>query len=122
MDTSQAFPGKFLKADDIAGRQPVVTIDRVEFEKVGDENKLVVYFVGKEKGLVLNKTNWTAICEIAGSKDSEDWVGVEIRLRTERATYNGKTAPAVRVDPDYRGKVKAQANVDREPGDEDPGF
>ena len=57
MDINAAFPGEFLKAADLQGRQAAVVIDRVEMQKVGDDHKPVAYFQGKDRGLVLNKTN-----------------------------------------------------------------
>lgn len=101
MDTSSAFPSSFLKAEDLKGAQPIVTISEVLFEKVGDENKLLLKFEGKDKSLVLNKTNWTTICELAGSKDSDKWIGLKIRLRKEKTSYQGRPVDAVRVDPDF---------------------
>ena len=62
MKANDVFPGKYLKASDLNGHEPVVTIDRVEMEDVGDGRKPVVYFKGKEKGLVMNKTNFSTIC------------------------------------------------------------
>ena len=43
---NDVFPSTYLKASDIRGKEPVVTIDRVEFEPVGRkrEMKAVIYF------------------------------------------------------------------------------
>jgi hypothetical protein len=82
MNIDSAFPSNYLKASDLGDAQPVVTIDRVEVEAVGrdKEMKPVVYFRGKEKGIVLNKTNAKKIADLTGSKDTEDWSGCKVRI------------------------------------------
>jgi hypothetical protein len=57
-----------------------------------------VYFAGKEKGLVLNKTNANMIVEIAGSDETEDWEGVQIVLYSTRVDFQGRRVDAIRVD------------------------
>ena len=57
MDINSAFPSNYLKAADLRGGRVTVAIDSVVIENIGDEDKPIVYFQGKEKGLVLNKTN-----------------------------------------------------------------
>jgi hypothetical protein len=61
------------------------------------EEKMVAYFVGKQKGLVLNLTNYNTISRICGSDETDDWAGQEIVLATELVTFRGLTAPAIRV-------------------------
>jgi len=85
MRTSEVFPSRFLKPG----------VSKVEIEDVGDDRKAVAYFVGKEKGLVLNRTNWDRIALAAGTDDTDEWPGVKVQLYTEPVTFNGKTAPAV---------------------------
>lgn len=96
---NDAFPSKFLKASDLSGAEPVVTMDRVDFEPVGRdrEMKAVLYFVGKQKGLVLNKTNANKITELTGSAITEEWHGARIRLYSAEATFGGDTYDVVRV-------------------------
>ena len=94
MDINAAFPSKYLRAADLAGAAVTVTIDRIELEIVGQgsqkEQKPVVYFAGKQKGLVLNKTNATMIAKIAGSSDTDDWHGIEIRLVSAEVEFQGE--------------------------------
>ena len=99
MNINDAFPSNYLKASDIGAAQPVVTIDRVEMEPVGrqKEMKPIVYFVGKSKGIVLNKTNSKKIAEIASSHDTDDWHGVEVRLYTTEVDFQGETVEAIRI-------------------------
>ena len=96
---NDAFPSRFLKADDLQGREPVVTIARVTFEPMGRARdvKAVVYFVGKTKGMKLNKTMAAAIERIAGSPLTEDWIGVAVCLYATSADFGTETYPVVRV-------------------------
>jgi hypothetical protein len=96
---NDAFPSNYLKASDIRGAEPVVTIDHVAFEPVGRqrEMKAVVYFKGKEKGIVLNKTNATKITQIAGSDLTEDWENVRIKLFATETEFGGETVECIRI-------------------------
>ncbi len=96
---NDAFPSNYLKASDLNGGQPVVVIDRIEFEPVGQkkEMKPIVYFAGKEKGLVLNKTNAKNITNLVGSPETEDWIGFSIRLYATNVEFQGDTVEAIRV-------------------------
>ena len=58
MNINDAFPSKYLKASDLQGRNHSVTIANVVTEDIGKgEEKLIIYFQGHKKGMVLNKTN-----------------------------------------------------------------
>jgi hypothetical protein len=92
------FPSAFLKAGDLGSARPVLRIRTVGFEEIGDERKPVVYFEGKTKGLVLNKTNAGSIVEIAGTDDTDHWVGVAIRLYSAMTDFQGKRVPCIRVE------------------------
>lgn len=98
MKIDKAFPSKFLKVADLNGRRHVVTIDAVQMETVGKDNRLVAYFAGKQKGLTLNKTNARIIQEIAGTDETDDWRGVKIELYATKVEYQGKRVDAIRVD------------------------
>jgi hypothetical protein len=109
VNINDAFPSNYLKASDLGESQPVVTIDRVELEPVGrtKEMKPVIYFAGKQKGIVLNKTNSKKIAEIASSADTDDWHGVQIRLFATEVDFQGETVEAIRVKaPTVAAKAK----------------
>lgn len=93
---NEAFPSNYLKAADLQGRQVTVTMDRAEYEKIGDDRKLILFFKGKEKGMVLNKTNANNIAALYGP-DTDDWNGEEIVLFEAMVDFQGKTVPAIRV-------------------------
>lgn len=96
MKVSNAFPGKYLKAADLEGRTVRAVIERVELEDVGDDHKPVLYFRGKEKGLVANKTNANTIAEIYGD-EMNDWIGQPIEIFPSTTDYQGKRVPCLRV-------------------------
>ena len=107
MKANEVFPSSYLKAEDLGQSTPTVTIAHVETEKLGDDEKRVVYFKGKEKGLVLNRTNWNMLAEITGQDDDENWAGHVVKLYVARVDYQGKRVPAIRVDYPPKGSKPA---------------
>lgn len=115
---NDAFPSKYLKTSDLGGIEPVVTIDRVEWEPVGRdrEMKAVLYFVGKKKAIVLNKTMANKLTELTGSAITEEWSGVRVRLFAAEATFGGDTYDVVRLKAATNGtKPKMQRMTKPDP-------
>lgn len=98
MKLDKAFPSNYLKAADLDGKEPTVTIKAVKSENIGEDLKLVVYFDGKDKGLVLNKTNANSIADLTGKDDTDDWPGYRVKLITAKVEYQGKRVPAIRIE------------------------
>ena len=98
-DIRGQFPSKYLKAADLNGAAVKVTIRDVQIENVGrtQDRKPVVYFMGKDKGLVLNRVNSNKIAEIAGSFDTEDWGGTLIAIYPTETEFAGETVECIRV-------------------------
>ena len=93
------FGGAFLKAADLKGAEPTVTIESTEIKKMPDgTHKVDIGFVGKEKHLLANKTNSSRIAFIHG-KETEGWVGKKIQLYTDLVDFQGNTVEAIRVRP-----------------------
>lgn len=98
MRFSEQFPSKYLRAADLQGSRPKVTIARIESENMGDDGmRPVVYFRGKEKGLVLNKTNGTTLSDAFGD-EMDDCLGKTIELYTTKVDYQGRRVEAIRID------------------------
>jgi len=95
MRISEEFPSQYLKAADLGGRDIRVTMGRVERETIGTDKKLVLYFKGKEKGLVLNKTNANTIGDGYGD-DTDDWFDQPLILFSVKTDYQGKVVDAIR--------------------------
>lgn len=108
---NDAFPSNYIKASDLRGRGIVVEIDRVEFEPVGQkkEMKPILYFAGKEKGLVLNKTNANKIIQITGSAVTEEWPGQNIVIYPTETSFQGDTVECVRVKQAPAGRARPAA-------------
>lgn len=76
-----------LKAADFKGKNLKVVIESVEirhYEARNDQaasDKAVLHFVGKEKTLVLNKTNTKRLIDSYGA-NSDSWIQQEIGLST----------------------------------------
>lgn len=124
MKMSEAFPSAYLKAADLNGGEVRLTIDHVETEILGDSEKPVVYFTGKKKGLVLNKTNASAIVKHYGD-DSDDWQGKPIILYPSEVAFQGQMVDAIRVRmPTQKPAAKkpAAATGDDVPFDDDLSF
>lgn len=114
MKISDAFPSKYLKADDLGGREARVIMDTVTYEKLGDDDKPILYFKGKEKGVVLNKTNANTI-SIAYGDDTDDWAGEEIILFSVMVDFQGKVGPAIRCRaPNAKDRRAAGASPRRD--------
>jgi hypothetical protein len=100
MKITEAFPGNFIKASDLQGKEVTVTMDEVRREELGQgadkETKPVLYFKGKERGLVLNKTNANAITEMYGD-ETDDWHGKKIVLVARFVEFQGKEVEAIRI-------------------------
>jgi len=81
---SEMFSGNYLKGADLRGMEPVVQIVAVESENVGTDDqpdhKWVVSFVGKKKGLILNKTNAVMLETLLQSDDTNIWIGKSVKL------------------------------------------
>jgi hypothetical protein len=89
-----AFPGNYLKADQIQKPTEVI-IDRVEMADFDDGSKPVVYFRGKQLGAVLNKTRWAAIESILMAQDTDDWVGRRIIIKRGQTMFQGKSVGTI---------------------------
>lgn len=110
MNINAAFPSTYLKAADLQGRRVNVGIDRVAIEEVGGEHKPVMYFIGKDRGLILNKTNGNIIAEMYGP-ETDDWHGKVITLYPARVEFQGKIVDAIRVHLDPMASMAAQSQA-----------
>jgi hypothetical protein len=95
MRISSAFPSKYLKAADLHGKHVTVVLSHVTMETIGDDERPVLYFKGKDKGLVLNKTNANTIADAFGD-DTQDWRDGEILLFETSVEFQGKMMPGIR--------------------------
>lgn len=86
----------YLKAEDLGGKEVPVTIEKIEVIKLNEKDKLFASFTGKEKGLVLNKTNAAIIGKEYGD-DYNAWAGKSILLFPTVTEFEGKTVDCIRL-------------------------
>src|SRR5688572_30421834 len=98
MNVMEAFPSKYLKAEDLQGKESTVQIDRIAMEEVGKTKDMrpILYFRGKQKGIVLNKTNSKNISKAYGA-ETDAWIGQAVVLYTAWVDFNGESVEAIRV-------------------------
>ena len=118
MNINDAFASKYLKAADLQGRSVRVKIQDVVTEKVGDDLKFVLYFVGKQKGMICNRTNGMTIGEVFGP-ETDNWRGGEIELFSMKVPFQGKLTDALRVRPLIARQAPAQRPVQMAPNARD---
>lgn len=125
MNINQAFPSKYIKASDLRDQTVTVKIADVKIEEVGQnkETKPVAYFEGKQKGMVLNKTNSRKIASLAGSPETEDWVGVEIAIYPTETEFGGESVECIRIKaPKGTRRVEPEPVFEPPVDDEPIGF
>lgn len=100
MDINQFYQNdsKWLKAADLNKKKVAVTINGAEVVEFKDgSKKLAITFAGKDKGLVLNKTNAQIIAEQYGN-DSNGWRGKEIKIYPTTTDFGGERVDCIRVE------------------------
>ena len=110
MKTSEVFPSRWLKAEDLE-QDTTVTIRQVKLEKFEqqgkpDEQKPAAYFDELDKALILNKTNWKTLVEITGEDESDNWTKTRITLTIVDVDAFGDIVHAIRIKkPEVDHKV-----------------
>lgn len=108
------FAGDSLRAADIKGKEPTVTIKSVETREFTSkegkkQNKLVIAFEGAKKTLICNRTNANRIAYMHG-KDYTRWPGKKITLFVDPfVEFGGQQTEAIRVKPPTYAQPVPQA-------------
>lgn len=109
MKLNEAYPSRFLKADDLQGKDIAVTIKAVTLEEFdGDskkEKKLIIAFANKQKLFVCNKTNASVIAKILNAPDTDDWIGKSIVIGPREVEFSGDIIWALRVSLKLPGQT-----------------
>lgn len=102
---SDLFQSKYLKVADLQQGQALpinVRISHIAQEDVGTDDKReikpILYFRGKDRGLVLNKTNALELAQLLGD-DTDAWTDRVVGLTIERTTYKGQPTQGLRIVP-----------------------
>jgi len=96
MDINNSFPSNYLKAADLQNKTVKLTIRTVIEEKMGSDIRPVLYFQGKDKGMVLNKTNAMTIAQMFGP-ETDNWQGGVIEVFPAFVDYQGKQVQGLRI-------------------------
>ena len=108
---SKSYGGKWMSSGDVPRQGIRTVISEVTEEEIGrgsdQKTKLVAWLKGQEKGLVLNKTNGTALAEIYGD-ETDDWAHARRydRVLDMIAAFDGflnRLWTTIQAMPDYRG-------------------
>ena len=103
MNIDEVYPSKYLRGGDLAGHAVPVTIESVALESFYDSElketvkKPVVYFQGKQKGVVLGKTLAFQFAEVLKSHDTEDWKGKQVMIFSARRVIYGQEREILQV-------------------------
>jgi hypothetical protein len=91
------YPATYLKAADLGNSRISVTISKITLEDVGQgEMKPCLHFLGKDKGMILNKTNGLIIAQSLGD-ESDNWSGKTIELYAHMVAFQGKMVQGLAV-------------------------
>lgn len=118
VDFDQLYPGRFLKSGELLGRKVTVTIADVEIDELeGEKGKRIqgiIFLKGKNKQIVLNKTNGLCLKAMFGRKLSE-WIGKRIVIFQDKTRMGADTVDCIRIwgSPDIPRDMKVTINLPR---------
>jgi len=98
MKRRDAFPSHFLKADDLHNKKLNLTISSAEMGKVGEDEKLLIYFKEEKKPLVCNVVNSKSIERIAKTDELDSWTHVKVVLYPTKVDFRGERVDAIRIE------------------------
>lgn len=94
------YPSKYLAACDLTGKDVKVTVESIKVEEVkteeGAEKKVIIRFTGKQKAMILNKTNAKTIAKRYGN-DTDDWIGKAVTLYPTTCQAFGEEMECLRI-------------------------
>jgi hypothetical protein len=102
MNVSDAFPSKYLKKEDFPTPRQViidtVTMDNVAPADKPPEMKLVMYFTGAPKPMIVNKTVAMVLGAMLGN-ETNNWSGKTVEVFNDvTVVYNGAVG-GIRIRP-----------------------
>jgi len=103
MKITDMFPSRYVKGEDLKGKDVTVTIARIQPEKMRPNpqspeiERFVLYTAEGKKGIVLSKTLASQIARSVGSYDTDDWMGKKVTLFPEPMVVAGIQRVAIRI-------------------------
>ena len=100
MNINDLYPSKYLKSDDLGNARITLQVATIKLEEVAENEpaKPVMFFNGKDKGMVLNKTN-ALLCAHCWGQDTDQWAGQWLDLFVEPKMFQGKVVNGLSVAP-----------------------
>ena len=92
----EVYPSKYVSAEDLDGKDVVLTIKDVIREQLQDGMKPVVQSEETEKLWILNRTNFKTIAELYG-ENSDDWLGHKVQIYPTEVAFGSEMKLAIRV-------------------------
>ena len=108
----EMFPGRFLKAGLLLGKEHTLTISDVRIVALegdkGVQDRAIVSFDGASRGMVLNRTNAECLRAMFGS-DVGAWTGKRVTIYPTRDRFGSEEVDAIRIrgSPDLAAPVTA---------------
>lgn len=118
VDFDQLYPGRFLKSGELLGKKVTVTIADVEIDELeGEKGKRVqgiIHLKGKNKQIVLNKTNGLCLKGMFGRKLG-DWIDKRIVIFQDQTRFGSDTVDCIRIwgSPDIQRDIKVTITLPR---------
>jgi hypothetical protein len=112
MNYELLYPGRFVKAADLMGKDVTKTIKAVRIEELEGEGgakiKALVRFEGAKKEWVMPRTCGEALKLMFGT-ETDKWVGKRVTLFPTRVESFGEEVDAIRVrgSPDIKERMTA---------------
>jgi len=114
VDWDQLYPGRFMKAGELLGKQVTLTIKSVDLDELeGDKGKKVkgiVSFNETPKQLALNRTNGTCLREMFG-RAVQEWIGKKVTIHP--GEWNGEPCIRVYGSPDIASDMQIEVALPR---------
>jgi len=115
---AQASNSDYITAADLCGREVTVKIREVELRELENDkgvplNRIVLWFEGKDKGMVSNTTNNLILRAMFKTEDPRAIVGKRITIHPERVQFGRETVDGIRVigSPDIASDITVEIKL-----------
>lgn len=119
LDYDQLFPGRFIKAGDLQGRDVTLTISGIELQELpndkgGDITRGVISFERTKKQWVINRTNASCL-RAMWDRDTSAWIGKRVTLYATEVSFGKERVLAIRVkgSPDIERDTQVEVKLPR---------
>uniref|UniRef100_A0A6M3J6U6 Uncharacterized protein n=1 Tax=viral metagenome TaxID=1070528 RepID=A0A6M3J6U6_9ZZZZ len=120
VDYDELFPGRFIKAGLLKGREVTLTISSVAVEKLPQDDGtvrdrgIIAFRERPDKQLVLNSTNGQCIKAMFG-RVLASWLGKRITLAPERDRFGREMVDCIRIagSPDLPADIQIEVVLPR---------